>query len=61
MGGPASSGNVIYTNCTGTSLRDFVRASDYQRMPEEVVAPYDTAIRPKDAVLVYEPQLVGSK
>jgi hypothetical protein len=40
--------------CTGTSLRDFVRGRDGERLPEEVVALYDDA----DAhvgELVYQP------
>jgi hypothetical protein len=43
----------IDSACTGTSLRDFLRASDLQRLPEDVVAPYDTAPPAEDAVLVY--------
>jgi hypothetical protein len=49
------------SNCTGTSLRDFVRAEDLAPMPEEVAALYDTAPRPKDAPLIFKPELVGSK
>ncbi|WP_200840960.1 phytanoyl-CoA dioxygenase family protein [Geminicoccus flavidas] len=29
------------SHCTGTSLRDFMRGTDLQRMPEEIVAMYD--------------------
>lgn len=29
------------SRCTGTSLRDFVRARDFSRMPEELAARYD--------------------
>ena len=31
----------IDSKCTGTTLRDFVRASDLEPLPEEVIAPYD--------------------
>jgi hypothetical protein len=31
----------IDSECTGTTLRDFVRASDLEPLPEEVIAPYD--------------------
>ena len=32
----------IDSACTGTSLRDFMRGSDLERFPEEIVAKYDT-------------------
>ena len=32
----------VDTACVGTSLRDFARGSDASRLPEEVIAPYDT-------------------
>ncbi len=44
----------IDSECTGTSLRDFMRGSDLARMPEDVVAPYDTSTV-ADGVLVYQP------
>ena len=44
----------IDSECTGTSLRDFMRGSDLARMPEDVVAPYDTS-NVADGVLVYQP------
>lgn len=40
--------------CTGTSLRDFMRATDFSRMPEEVVLEYDPTPMP-EGVLVYQP------
>jgi hypothetical protein len=27
--------------CTGTVMRDFMRGSDYERLPEDLVALYD--------------------
>lgn len=42
------------SECTGTSLRDFMRGSDLTRMPEELIAPYDAAAV-SDGVLVYQP------
>jgi hypothetical protein len=47
----------IDSKCTGTSLRDFLRATDLSRLPEEVVAPYDTEVPGEDAVLIYESNL----
>jgi hypothetical protein len=44
----------IDSECTGTTLRDYLRGTDLSRLPEEVVAPYDTEPLPEDAVLVYE-------
>ncbi|MBA2338108.1 MAG: hypothetical protein H0V96_10200 [Acidimicrobiia bacterium] len=40
---------------TGTSLRDFKRASDMAEIPEAVVAPYDIGPKPPEGVLVYTP------
>ena len=44
----------VDSECTGTSLRDFVRASDLSSMPEDVVKLYDTA-EAAEGVLVYRP------
>ncbi len=40
---------------SGTALRDFMRCSDLSRLPDDVVARYDTGTPPPDAVLVYSP------
>jgi hypothetical protein len=41
---------------TGTSLRDFMRGSDLERMPEEIAARYDEPGRPVDQEsLVFKP------
>jgi len=45
--------------CTGTSLRDFMRCTDRERLPEDVIAPYDTGPKPADGRLVYKPAEVG--
>jgi hypothetical protein len=44
----------IDSECTGTTLRDYLRGSDLSRLPDEMVAPYDTEPPPEDGVLVYE-------
>ena len=44
----------IDSECTGTSLRDFLSGVDLSRLSENVVQPYDTEPLPEDAVLVYE-------
>jgi hypothetical protein len=48
----------IDSECTGTTLRDYLRATDLARLPDEVVAPYDTEPLAEGAVLVYEPKEV---
>lgn len=46
--------------CTGTTLRDFLRGTDGARLPEDIVAPYDTSPPAPDAVLVYQPNGSGA-
>ena len=36
--------NNIDSDCTGTTLRDYLRGTDFARLPEEVVAPFDTPL-----------------
>jgi hypothetical protein len=40
--------------CTGTSLRDFKRGSDFEQLPEELVARYDDESA-RDGELVFQP------
>jgi hypothetical protein len=44
----------IDSECTGTTLRDYLRGTDLTRLPDDLIAPYDTEPLPEDAVLVYE-------
>ncbi|HTF63528.1 MAG TPA: phytanoyl-CoA dioxygenase family protein [Edaphobacter sp.] len=44
----------IDSECTGTSLRDFLRGADLSAMPEDVVRLYDTETL-GEGVLVYQP------
>jgi hypothetical protein len=32
----------VDSECTGTTLRDFLRASDLEPLPEDIIAMYDT-------------------
>jgi hypothetical protein len=48
----------IDSNCTGTSLRDFMRCSDLERIPEEIVTPYDS-LHDDSAVLLYAAAMGG--
>jgi hypothetical protein len=47
----------IDSECTGTTLRDFLRANDLSRLPEAVVSQYDSELPADDAVLIYESNL----
>jgi hypothetical protein len=46
----------IDSECTGTTLRDYLCGTDLSRLPDDLVAPYDTEAPPEDAVLVYQPK-----
>jgi len=41
----------VDSRCTGTTLRDFLRVSDLERLPAEVIAPYDRGV--PDELLEY--------
>ncbi len=43
------------SNPSGTSLRDFMRVRDMERLPSEVVAAHERASSHHDGVLVYQP------
>lgn len=45
--------------CTGTTMRDYLRCSDQQRLPEEIVALYDDGTADRGAAL-YVPQSGGA-
>jgi hypothetical protein len=44
----------IDSACTGTSLRDFMKGTDFSRMPEDIVSLYEQT-REAEGVLVYQP------
>ncbi len=44
----------IDSESTGTTLRDFLRASDFSRLPDEIVAMYDSGTE-VDGELIYRP------
>jgi hypothetical protein len=44
----------IDSECTGTTLRDYLRGTDLTRLPGDIIAPYDTEPLAEDAVLIYE-------
>ncbi|MEQ1887040.1 MAG: hypothetical protein ABL967_18400 [Bryobacteraceae bacterium] len=49
------------SRCTGTSLRDFVRASDFAPMPEELALRYGGETKTPDDVLVFRPNQEGAR
>ena len=34
----------VDSDCTGTTMRDYLRVSDLERLPEDVIAPYDDGV-----------------
>jgi len=46
---------VVDEECTGTTLRDFLRVTDLSRIPDDIVALYDSGT-PSDGVLIYQHQ-----
>ena len=44
----------IDSECTGTTLRDFLRGSDLARFPEEIAARYDEE-KSIDGELIFQP------
>jgi hypothetical protein len=46
---------VVDSLATGTTLRDFVRATDHARLEDEVVASYETGKVPEGGVLIFDP------
>ena len=47
----------IDSRCTGTTMRDYLRASDFAQLPEEVVALYDDGTAKSERVLYFGDKL----
>lgn len=45
--------------CTGTTMRDYLRCSDLQRLPDDVVALYDDGSADRGATLYVDPASAG--
>lgn len=43
------------SRATGTTLRDFLRSTDLERFPEDIVSAYESGSPSKDGVLIFEP------
>lgn len=54
---------LVDSLATGTTLRDFLRATDHQRFPEDIVAAYDTGSETgsERGVLIFDPAAVTPK
>jgi hypothetical protein len=48
------------SRCTGTTMRDYLRASDLAKLPEEVVQLYDDGTATADQVLYFGDRLAAS-
>jgi hypothetical protein len=44
---------------TGTSLRDFLRVTDFAPIPEDIVAAYDDGV-PEGGLAVFKPGMTGA-
>lgn len=45
--------------CTGTTMRDYLRGDDFARIPEDIVALYDTKTPNADDVLIFQPTVLN--
>jgi hypothetical protein len=50
----------VDSRCSGTTMRDYVRASDFAHLPEEVIALYDDASAKSAAILYFGAKSVSS-
>ena len=46
----------VDSECTGTTLRDYLRCSDLEHVPDDLIAPYDTEDVEADAPRVFDPK-----
>ena len=44
----------VDSRCTGTTMRDYLRASDLEHLPDEVVRLYDDGTSSDDKVLSFD-------
>jgi hypothetical protein len=43
----------VDSRCTGTTMRDYLRASDLERLPEEVMKMYDDGTEVQSKILYF--------
>ena len=51
----------VDSRCTGTTMRDYLRASDLEKLPEELVRLYDDGTETADKVLYFGDKLVAQQ
>jgi hypothetical protein len=49
----------VDSRCTGTTMRDYLRASDLEHLPEEVVKMYDDGTEVRSSILYFGDRLVN--
>ena len=47
------------SRCTGTTMRDYLRASDLQHIPEDVIRTYDDGTETEQKILYFGDRLVA--
>jgi hypothetical protein len=50
----------VDSKCTGTTMRDYLRATDLSKLPEELIALYDDGSATSDKVLYFGDRLAAS-
>jgi hypothetical protein len=51
----------VDSRCTGTTMRDYLRASDLEHLPEEVVKMYDDGTEVRSSILYFGDRLVNER
>ncbi len=51
----------VDSSCTGTTMRDYLRATDLAKLPEDVVALYDDGTASPDKVLYFGDRLISAR
>ena len=51
---------LVDSAATGTTLRDFIRATDHERFPESIVEQYETGGK-REGVLIFDPTSLGQQ
>jgi hypothetical protein len=51
----------VDSRCTGTTMRDYLRASDLEHLPEEVVKIYDDGTEVRSSILYFGDRLVNER
>jgi hypothetical protein len=48
----------VDSHCTGTTMRDYLRASDFEHLPDDVVKLYDDGSEAHSSILYFGDRLV---